>query len=56
MIAEVLNWFLLIIMVYNSFGMMGEKKIPQVVPFKKKRIKNKTEEDRQNSENREAQR
>lgn len=34
MIAEVLNWFFfLIIMVYNSFGVMGEKKIPQVVPF-----------------------
>lgn len=35
---------------------MGEKKIPQVVPFKKKKNKKKkTEEDRQNSENREAQ-
>lgn len=33
---------------------MGEKKIPQVVPLKKKELK-KTEEDRQNSENREAQ-
>lgn len=34
--AEARNWFLLIIMVYNYFGMMGEKKIPQVVPLKKK--------------------
>lgn len=53
--VEVLNCFLLIIMVYNYFGMMGKKKmIPQVIPFKKRRKKNK--EDRQNSENRKAQR